>query len=451
MLNLPPSLSKIRLKTVNYLNSLKEEKSHKPTKSLKTSELTKNPKFFPDTQNDVISLKHTKSEQLSPNPAKSFFKTASDWIQLSGYANQFVSQENHSKSPPAVYFPSNPRSNLEISQEAHEERVETAINYLVLRDLGCSRENAMTLTSRKRPDNGSFVKSLPNTLRKDFSASIKKSRCLPCRPPATYENFDSISQAFKDLILKKQVFLDTLPSNHQKKVEELEGKRKEKKINYENMKRQETKLKVNRVVVPDIKTVKITESSQNISSLPSPELLPKLPKFQENNDFLLFPSELKPTHLGRSQKLSVNSLSNENKSLIPKSERVKTSQSSIGPSELLVPSLLKSPKTQESSVSGFEIKVETAEVSEEDSSEVNYPKLVDEDKRLINLIRLQKYRQAQIRGEEFSKSLQKTRQRKKMQDSKNQEEKIKKFEKKKEKIFMAKLKKENLKIKKKHC
>lgn len=391
---------------------------------------------------------NNKAEEPTPNATKAFFKTANDWIHLSGYAGQFSSPNETIQKPSKILSYS--RRSIEVSQEEHEERVETAINYLILRDLGCTRENAMSLTSRKRPDNGSFVKSLPTCLRRDFSMRIKRNKCLPCRPPSTYENFDSISQAFKDLIVKQQIFIDPPSSNYQKRVEELGSRKKEVRVNYETMKRQETKLKINRVVVPEIKTLpKVLDLTPNLTSVQSPESLPKIFKSQEASDLPAFPHELqiKP---GRSHKISINSLSNGNKSTSTKSDLVPgPSKSSAGHSEYLSPEFLKSPKTRESSVSGFEIKVQSEASSE--SSEVDYPKLVGEDKRLINLIRLQKYRQAQMKGEENKKSLQKIRQRKKVQDLKNYEERLKKFEKKKEKIFMAKLKKENLMGKKKEC
>ena len=401
------------------------------------------------TKIHLKAANNNKGEEPTPNATKAFFKTANDWIHLSGYAGQFSSPNETIQKPSKILSYS--RRSIEVSQEEHEDRVETAINYLILRDLGCSRENAMSLTSRKRPDNGSFVKSLPNCLRRDFSMRIKRNKCLPCRPPSTYENFDSISQAFKDLIVKQQIFIEPPSSDYQKRVEELGNRKKEVRVNYETMKRQETKLKINRVVVPEIKSVgRILELTPNFTNIQSPDSLPKIFKSQEANDLPLFTNDIQ-LKLGRSHKISINSLSNENKSTTTKSElnHPGHSKSSAGQSEYLSPEFLKSPKTRESSISGYEIKVQS-EVSS-DSSEVDYPKLVGEDKRLINLIRLQKYRQAQMKGEENKKSLQKIRQRKKIQDVKNYEERLKNFEKKKEKIFMAKLKKENLMGKKKIC
>lgn len=420
-----------------------------------------------------VSLTETQAcqkvaEPTTPNATKAFFKTVNHWTQLSGYMGHFLNTEK--SVPNSAFLPMFQKNPIEISQGAHEAKVETAINYLVLRELGCSRENAMSLTSRKRPDNASFVKSLPKVLQKDFSYKISKNKCLPCRPPATFEEFDSISGAFKDLITRRQVFIEPTEINHQKNIEKLEENKERFQEKKKKIKEQKNRLnRINRVVVPDIiqvtKYLKTGHNTTNLilsadnskiirnSEMKSPNNEIYYKSFEKLDNSKLSPNMPKSKNLGiidRSCKLSINSLSNETNSITTKSEQPKTAftNSSRTQSEInIIPTYNRNLNV--SSSKDFEILVHSDTKSETDSSEVDFNQLIDEDKKLINLIRVQKYRQAQLRGEEYSKALQKTKQRKKQQDQKKHEENLKKFEKKKEKIFLAKLKKENLLLRRK--
>ena len=412
---------------------------------------------------------HFKSKHIeptSPNATKAFFKTVNHWTQLSGYMGHFLSSDNSiSTSPQLLKFQKRP---IEISQNVHEARVETAINYLVLRDLGCSRENAMSLTSRKRPDNASFVKSLPKQLQRDFITKINKSNCLPCRPPTTYEEFDSISGAFKDLIIKRQAYIEPVAVEHVKTIEKLEEKKERVEERKNFLKQQKNRVScIKRVIVPDIKDFsKHVKAGNNLSNLQltydstklikSPGIIsPKndffsryIEKFDNSRQLENLEKTKSNGRADRSHKISINSLSHDVKSVTNRSEQPKTTcaKSSTDQSSINFHSVYNNHSKTESS-NDFEIRVQSDTKSETDLSEIDYAQLIDEDKKLINLIRIQKYRQAQMRGEEYKKALQKIKARKKMQDEKTQELKLKNFEKKKEKIFLAKLKKDNLLLK----
>lgn len=412
-----------------------------------------------------IKSKHI--EPLTPNATKAFFKTVNHWTQLSGYMGHFLSSEN--SMPTSPLFPKFQKNPIEMSQNVHEARVETAINYLVLRDLGCSRENAMSLTSRKRPDNASFVKSLPKQLQRDFISKINKNKCLPCRQPTTYEEFDSISGAFKDLIVKRQAYIEPVAAEHVKTIEKLEEKKERVEERKKVLKQQKNRVSyIKRVIVPDIKELsKYVKTGHNTTSLQLTHDNSKIMKSPilnspRNEFFSRYIEKLdKSRHsenlengknnerTERSHKISINSLSHDSKSVTMKSEQPKTtcakSSSDQNTTHLLS---TYNPHSKTESSNDYEIRVQSDTKSETDSSEIDFAQLIDEDKKLINLIRVQKYRQAQMRGEEYKKALQKTKARKKMQDQRTQEQKLKNFEKKKEKIFLAKLKKENLLLKK---
>ena len=70
--------------------------------------------------------------------------------------------------------------------------------------------------------------------------------------------------------------------------------------------------------------------------------------------------------------------------------------------------------------------------------------LAQEEKKLVNLIRIQKYRFAQKKAEENAKCIEKSQQRKKQLDTMEAENRMKKYEEKKEKIKNASIRKESL-------
>ena len=188
--------------------------------------------------NSKINKIGVLEEPANPNSAKIFFKSAHDWSKLSGYVGNFSSSSSTNLTKPDPYqtqssdFPIFPKKTIELSHKSHEDKVKTALSYLFLRDLGCSRDDAFSLTSRTRPDNGELFNSLPSPLRKNFRAKLSKSRCLPCRPIQTHDNFESATDAFKQLISKRQLYFDNACAEQEKYLKKVEKDSKKLKLGF---------------------------------------------------------------------------------------------------------------------------------------------------------------------------------------------------------------------------
>lgn len=221
--------------------------------------------------NSKINKIGTFEEPANPNSSINFFKAAKDWSRLSGYVSNLSPNKKNSNLPESSH--PTPTNRIELSHESHEQKVQTALSYLFLRDLGCSREEAMFLTNRRKADQGEFVTSLSPTLKKGFKQKMKKSRCLPCRPDLVDEEFESISKAFKNLIIRKQVLYDSAfpeQEKYEKKVKselkKLKKYRKEDCLTPEPLVHRTEKLDnklrdaqsqcARRIIVPDVPVVK---------------------------------------------------------------------------------------------------------------------------------------------------------------------------------------------------
>jgi hypothetical protein len=92
------------------------------------------------------------------------------------------------------------------------KKIENAINYLMLRDLGCSRNKAISLTKREKPNTDIILRSLPHSIKK----RIQKNLPVYAKAPDTISNsdhYDLILEALNLLIEKQTTSLQKKKSS----------------------------------------------------------------------------------------------------------------------------------------------------------------------------------------------------------------------------------------------
>lgn len=423
------------------------------------------------------------------NTTQTFLKTENHWSMLSGHIGNIIipsfSEENLSKKPNTLVPFSNPKQttpqSISHSSNKSQLKVDSAINYLILRDIGCSREDAITFTSRKRPDRISFINNLPQTLRKDFKMNYIKSRCLQSKPKDIDYNFESISEAYTNFMKKKHVTYEEFINYCEKKAKKTETKLQKLNLvkpddtNVPEYPSQEIKnsktLKNLKIVEPDgtkheystplditspqnfSLSVKGRKATLNLTPGDKTEVKMPTPKVHSKPKTL---QKLANTMESMSFEVPIKNISG----IIynsPKMNETKTQVSSKDnqgcKSDSTLPDLyhgfsIESSKhhyKKLSSIPIYEINKQHLTSSDDDSDDVDFLKMVHDEKKLIDMIRLQKYRYAQKKGEENAKFLQKNQIRKRQKETKEQTDKRNKFERKMEKIKKAKeIKEENL-------
>ncbi|OMJ93869.1 hypothetical protein SteCoe_3058 [Stentor coeruleus] len=444
-------------------------------------------------QSPRSQLSASKEDISNPrNTSQAFFKTENNWSILSGHIGNIIipsfSEDNLSKKPNTLIPFSSPKQSTpqSISQNSNKSKlkVENAINYLILRDIGCSREDAITFTSRKRPDRISFINNLPQNLRKDFKMNYIKSRCLQSKPKDIDYNFESISEAYTNFMKKKHVTYEEFINFYEKKANKTDAKLqklnliKQDDTNVPENSHQELKtsrtLKNLQIVEPDgtkheysthpdmispqnfSLSVKGRKTTLNLAPLEKIEVKMPTPKIHSKSNGL---KKLANTMESMSFEAPLKNIS-EITHNSPKANETKTQVSSKDnrgcKSDSTLPDLHNGFSTASSkhyykrfsSIPIHEIHKQHMTSSDDESNDLNFLKLVHEEKKLIDMIRLQKYRYAQKKGEENAKFLQKNQNRKKQKDAKEQINVRNKFEKKMEKIKKAKKVKEEILIKK---
>ncbi|OMJ80377.1 hypothetical protein SteCoe_19370 [Stentor coeruleus] len=426
------------------------------------------------------------------NTSQTFLKTENHWSMLSGHIGNIIipsfSEGNLNKKPNTlVPFSSQKQStpqNMSQNSNKSQLKVDNAINYLILRDIGCTREDAITFTSRKRPDRISFINNLPQTLRKDFKINYIKSRCLQSKPKEIDYNFESISEAYTNFMKKKHVTYEEFINYCEKKAKKTETKlqklhlAKPDDTNAQENPPQEIKnlktLKNLKIIEPDgtkheystplditspqnfSLSVKGRKTTLNLTQCEKNELKTQTPKIQSKPKTL---KKLTNTMESISFEVPIKNISGYTYNS-PKTHETKTQISNKDnqgyKSDSTLPDLhhgfsVESSKhhyKKFSSIPIYEINKQNLTCSDDDSDDVDFLKLVHEEKKLIDMIRLQKYRYAQKRGEENAKFLQKNQIRKRQKETKDQNDKKNKFEKKMEKIKKAKEIKDKILIKK---
>jgi hypothetical protein len=418
--------------------------------------------------NSKINKTGVLEEPANPKSAKNFFKSANDWTRLSGYVGNFPLSSSPTPSIPekssaSSDFPIFPKKTIELSHKSHEDKVKTALNYLFLRDLGCSRDEAISFTSRKRTAHGDFVTSLPPTLRSDFRLRLVKSRCLPCRPLETFENFESATEAFRDLIFKKQLYFDNACLEQERYLKKIEKDSKRLKIftaqpsptpdsfqdtsnspKTNNMAKRIDR-KSTRVVVPEVKPEEQEKKLRNLSFLKESligmketeqEISEKIEKNTENQKIRLKIKEIKSLEsFSFSETAKVDLTQNKSD---PRATEFETCLSTLS-SKRDEKKSLNSENTSKISFPSENKNLSTPR--SEKWKNFNFSNLIDEEKKLIDLIRLQKFKTARLKSEQHKKSQEATKSRKKIINLKESEAKLQNFHKKKEKIRKAQEKK----------
>lgn len=415
-------------------------------------------------------------EPANPNSFSNFFKAAKDWSQLSGYIGSTSPQPKTQNQ----LFPGSPTltptNRLEISHKTHEKKVTSALSYLFLRDLGCSREDAIFLTNRNKAGSKELITSLPPGLKIEFKTRLSKSRCLPCRTNDIDEEFESVSRAFKNLIIKKQVYYESSfpeQENYTKKVKKEVKKLKNYKTHPSPSpipltyapKTQETKSpglqsqSTKRIIVPDVPTSSNFISTATnlfdleddiIATSPISGFLSK-EKFKRNSGI----SELKKSFM--SQRPPMTSLSPKNSEICRRSQKIEkllfgalgsdinsngnfsSQPSKTGTFIDTNSNILSSPKQE------TEFKVIPS--THTTDSELNFHALKKEERKLIDQLMIQKLKQGYIKANKMKEKQKLIKNRKKEMELKENEEKLAKFAKKKERINRALMNKKQVLIK----
>lgn len=406
-------------------------------------------------------------EPANPNSSLNFFKAAKDWNYLSGYVSSLSSDK---KNP---NFPESPHptftNRIEISHESHEQKVNVALSYLFLRDLGCSREDAMFLTNRRKADRGEFVTSLPPALKKGFKQKMKKSRCLPCRPDLNDEEFDSISKAFKNLIIRKQVLYDSAfpeQEKYEKKVKsELKKLKKYRKDESDTpvplgFKTQNLDIRLRdvqsqgkkRIIVPDVPVVK-----EYISVTPNVLATEEISTVASPVSRLLDCSGMK--FVEQDNKIEeFRSSKNISDSTSPKGKRhgMHSPRKELFYSELNTGNNFFCQQTKDKPNTPDPLKIsesnkalkynQPSEINKPplspDRSELNFHTLASKERKLIDLLMIQKLQNGRIKAEIMKDKQKQVRRRKIELDAKQSHAKLAKFEQKKQKILKLLMSKE---------
>ena len=323
-----------------------------------------------------------------------------------------------------------------LTPENTDNRIDSVINFLTLRDLGCSRKDAIGYVNNKRYDSEDISNNLPVRLRNEFKTCLSKKKFGLDFEDKTEENFESITKTLDKLIEKntrnlelqikkadnylKSVEKSARNLNSRKGNEELSSPddnnrekscsdtvktRNFRKKNFENGRRN--------VKIGKVSNEKVLSPIEKYESLPSTTQTRRFPTY----------------------KSKINS--NYQKS--PKFEKYDK--------ELLLDSPVSKLSSRKSV--DFLIKTSPSFENDEDSSDTDLGALISEEKKIINMIREQKFHQAQKKGKEQAKLSEKVLQRKKVLEGQIQEKKQKNIEIKKQKILNAKKNRESIILKNK--
>ena len=96
------------------------------------------------------------------------------------------------------------RSSSKMGESSIDNRIESAVNFLILRDLGCTREYAIDVSSNFHSDRNNFLHYLPTKLKHNFKQALISNKYAMVKKAIGEEtNFKMIFDAFR-LIMKKQ-------------------------------------------------------------------------------------------------------------------------------------------------------------------------------------------------------------------------------------------------------
>ena len=312
---------------------------------------------------------------------------------------------------------------------------------------------------------------MPPKLRNEFKQSLLKSKYKPMKTFTSQDDFENISEAIKNFMEKNKGFHIPTVEKQNKYIDLVRQKTrrlKKKDIDYMKVPKQVLKIRTDnsrkqyfkRLVVPNFSGLedvhfkpyeKITEiMNQHSVDL---QLEPKL-DYSKSTSLLKYDNPInKGNHLNYLNQSNQNlkeTISNNLEIVQSYEKDLKKLQEDNKSNQQTLESPF-SAKSQSTNALFFSkklnknrsVRIHTDSDSEK-SIDMKYARLVDEEKKLIDVIRLQQLRKAQKKGEESQKALEKNQQKKKIIDNKLQEFTLKRYEDKKIKIKNAQLKREGL-------
>jgi len=424
--------------------------------------------------NSKITKTGIYEEPANPNSFSNFFKVAKDWSRLSGYVGSASPQPKTQNLLSPVSPTLSPTNRLEISHKTHEKKVTSALSYLFLRDLGCSREDAIFLTNRNKAGSKELITSLPPALKHDFKTRISKSRCLPCRSTEVDEEFDSLTKAFKNLIIKKKLYYESSfpdQENYAKKlkkeVKQLQNYKtranptpvplcftpKTPKTKSPGLQSQTSR----RVIVPEVPTssnfistsTNLFDLEDNLTAASPVSGIWTQGKGKDKGKRNSEKSEFKKSFM--SQRPPIMSLSPKNTEPCRRSLKIdKLLFDVLGSNSNLNGQFSSQPSKTGTFIDSNSYippnpkpepdpdpKPKPKPNSHRPIPELNFHALKNEESKLIDLLMIQKLNQGQLKAIKFKEKQKLIKKRKREIDLKQSEEKLARFQKKKEKLNRA--------------
>jgi hypothetical protein len=345
--------------------------------------------------------------------------------QLLGHvSNSFIPGDFQSFFPKTTnsLLSSSPLTPNSQYSESGRAKIENAINYLILRDLGCTKKDAITYSSIKLSKGATIVNSLPISLKQEYKQRVKKNESILNRYNKSEEKFNYISETLKDQIERNKYNFNTQIEKVDKYVETI-------------------KSKVNKI--RPYKDLDIQNSLKSVDTVESPKLIfsrkrTVVPDVAKTFESLVTSAKVTPKKIDRLSGTCETGLlvspSQESKLSIQKpTKNLLRSTICNSPAEI--------PHKKQLILKALSYE-DTAQIEENESSEIDVPALMNEQKKLNNLIRLQKYRQAKKIGEEKAKAFEKIKEKRKLLEIEDNQKRLEKYMIKKDKIIKANLKKE---------
>ena len=111
--------------------------------------------------------------------------------------------------------------NLELSPKLNNKNIEKAYNYILLRDIGCSRGQALTYTKKQSPR---IFNDLPKRFRSEYNRNLSLKKYHPYEFINNDQKFEAVSDYLYTLIKKREVenYIEKQNKFKNKKIEQFE-------------------------------------------------------------------------------------------------------------------------------------------------------------------------------------------------------------------------------------
>lgn len=324
--------------------------------------------------------------------------------------------------------------------------VESALNYLMLREFGCSRSEAIGYASPNSVRRTNFIGNLPPELRQKCIQSKILGKYQRIQRFSSKDDFEKVLQALKNYEERHSVTAhDDDPLRYVHLTRQKTKLLQEIEVNevFEAKPQEKPKKNLSKPLVPDVKGLQ--------KAIQSSDFLPFHKHMDKYNQSTLKKKKKKTKH--EPQQLSPNNSGKTIKSrdFIREQSMEELCLTNDSPIKLNTcrPSLRSKKKGENHFSANQSKKIQIfKDLDRENDQEIqnfNLHKLFGEEKKLIDLIRLQKYQIAQKKGEELQLSLQQSQQRKRILEKNASEARLKSYELKKAKISLAQERKKQLK------